>query len=185
MQLLITHNKQTYKHMQPHSLTFSFIKCIKICGSPLPTELQMCKTQWTIQGKWHKKNEVRILWRSRWRSGVLWGVHREVVAFMEIASQHPIVSGLSGRSNLGAEVVVFCTLADQKSCHIQWSNGFCYTSMSGLSWVLEMGEGLVKWIFLSMVAKVFREVCFSSGCWETWRLSAYTPALHVQLSLEV
>lgn len=45
---------------------------------------------------------------------MVWGVHREaVVAFMVIASQHPIVSGLSGRSNLGAEVVAFCTLADQ------------------------------------------------------------------------
>ena len=28
-------------------------------------------------------------------------------------SQHPIVSGLSGRSNLAAEVVTFCTPADQ------------------------------------------------------------------------
>lgn len=44
----------------------------------------------------------------------MWGVHGEaVVAFMVIASQHPIVNGLSGRSNLGAEVVAFCTLADQ------------------------------------------------------------------------
>lgn len=32
---------------------------------------------------------------------------------MVIASQHPIVIGLSGRSNLGAEVDVFCTLAEQ------------------------------------------------------------------------
>lgn len=39
---------------------------------------------------------------------MLSGVHREVVvAFMVITSQHPIVSGLSGRSDLGAEVVGF------------------------------------------------------------------------------
>lgn len=53
---------------------------------------------------------------------MVWGVHREMVlvkegrgvlAFMVIASQHPIVSRLSGRSNLGAEVVAFCTMADQ------------------------------------------------------------------------
>lgn len=55
---------------------------------------------------------------------MLSGVHREVVvAFMVIASQHPIVSGLSGRSNLGAEVLAFCTLEDQTYCHIQWSRG--------------------------------------------------------------
>lgn len=36
-----------------------------------------------------------------------------MLAFMVIASQHPIVSWLSGRSNLGAEVVTFCTPADQ------------------------------------------------------------------------
>lgn len=55
---------------------------------------------------------------------MLSGVHREVVvAFMVITSQHPIVSGLSGRSDLGAEVVAFCTLADKTYCHIQWSRG--------------------------------------------------------------
>lgn len=32
---------------------------------------------------------------------------------MVIASQHPIVSGLSGGSNLGAEIVAFCTLEHQ------------------------------------------------------------------------
>lgn len=38
--------------------------------------------------------------------GSSWGeVHGEVVDVMEIASERPIVSGLSGRSNLGAEVV--------------------------------------------------------------------------------
>lgn len=44
------------------------------------------------------------VWVARWRGGRF---------FLVIASQHPIVSGLSGRSNLGAEVVVLCTLADQ------------------------------------------------------------------------
>lgn len=35
--------------------------------------------------------------------GSSWGeVHGEVVAVMEIASERPIVSGLSGRSNLGS-----------------------------------------------------------------------------------
>lgn len=33
------------------------------------------------------------------------------LAFMVIASQHPIVIRLSGWSNLGAEVVPFCTRA--------------------------------------------------------------------------
>ncbi len=65
------------------------------------------------------------------------GVHREVVvAFMVIASQHPIVSGLSGRSNLGAEFVAFRTMTDQTYCHIQESRGLCYTFMLGRSWVL-------------------------------------------------
>jgi len=36
-----------------------------------------------------------------------------MLAFIVIACQHRIVSGLSGRSNLGAEVVAFCSLADQ------------------------------------------------------------------------
>lgn len=89
------------------------------------------KTRWGFFGK----VEVR---------GV-WGVHREVVvAFMVIATQHPIVIGLSGRSNLGAEVVVFCTPADQTYCHIRCSRGPCHTFMPGLYWVLETGEGLVK-----------------------------------------
>lgn len=38
--------------------------------------------------------------------GSSWGeVHAEVGAVMEIGSERPIVSGLGGRSNLGAEVV--------------------------------------------------------------------------------
>lgn len=63
-------------------------------------------------------------------SVVVWVLHREVLLlngcaygwgrwrgssffFWVIASQHPIVSGLSGGSNLGAEVVLLCTLTDQ------------------------------------------------------------------------
>lgn len=61
-----------------------------------------------------EKNKVRIFGEVDRGQGGCGGVHREVVvAFMVIASQHPIVIGLSGRSNLGAEVDVFCTLAEQ------------------------------------------------------------------------
>lgn len=51
------------------------------------------------------------------------GAPGEVAAFMAIASQRPIVGGLGGGSNLAEEVVVFCTLAEQKSCLIQWCTG--------------------------------------------------------------
>lgn len=49
---------------------------------------------------------------------------RGVLAFMVIASQHPIVSGLSGGSNLGAEVVAFCDLADQTIVISSGEGGF-------------------------------------------------------------
>lgn len=42
---------------------------------------------------------------------------------MAIASQRPIVGGLGGGSNLAEEVVVFCILAEKKSCLIQWWTG--------------------------------------------------------------
>lgn len=47
---------------------------------------------------------------------------------MAIASQRPTVGGLGGGSNLAEEVVVFCILAEQKSCLIQrWTGGPSHT----------------------------------------------------------
>lgn len=135
-----TQNPTTYKHMHPQV----FSNILKICGPRLPTELWKCRTQWTIQGKWPKKNEVRILWRGARRSGVSWGVPGEVVALMAIASQHPIVSGLGGRSNLGAEVVVFCILAEQKSYPVRPTGGVCSVCSS-----------LNRWRFKWIMTRVF------------------------------
>ena len=118
--LLITHKKQ---HGDMCTRTHSHSISSNIFKFGDPCSLQSSRSaghNGTIQGKWSKEIEVRILLRGRWRSGVLSGVHRGVVvAFMVITSQHPIVSGLSGRSDLGAEVVAFCTLADKTYCHIQ------------------------------------------------------------------
>lgn len=110
--LLITHNKHTHGHVHPHF----YIQFHQIyLNSGIPAPYGAPEVQDTME--LFKENGRRrgfLFLRGRQRSRVVWGVHREVVvAFMVIASQHPIVSGLSGWSNLGVEVVAFCTLADQ------------------------------------------------------------------------
>lgn len=93
-------------------------------------ELQKCRTQWNYSREMVEEKGGEVFFGEVDGGQGCCGVYREVVvAFMVIASQHPIVSGLSGRSNLGAEFVAFCTMTDQTYCHIQGSRGLCYTFM--------------------------------------------------------
>lgn len=77
--LLITHNKHTDNCTYPHSHSVSS-NIFKLRDACSPQSSESAGHNGTIWGKLYKSKEAMIFWRGRWRSGVVWGVHREVVA---------------------------------------------------------------------------------------------------------
>lgn len=128
-----------------------------------------------FQAKWRKRNEARILQRGCWRSGVsrgCGGAPGEVAAFMAIASQRPIVGGLGGGSNLAEEVVVFCILAEQKSCPIQrWTGGPSHTLNLIPTYVLKRENVLV-------MTREFGRCFLFPRCCKTKRFTVCFPAFY-------